>query len=120
MKIVTATLGADGSQPKAGWIIVNYSAPEGGRTNIGVPVKPNAETGALPSWEEVAASLHGYMGSRPWPAFIKSKVKGRQIQMVCPDELDPVSFYAEYQPSLDQIGPVELRPAFVTIEEEVF
>jgi hypothetical protein len=124
MKLVTVTLGADGSRPRSGWIILNYSAPDGGRTNIGVQVKELLdEAGApigLPTWEAIAAALHSATGGRPWPSFVKATVRGRQVRMACPDELNAVSFYAEYQPSLEQIGPVELSPAFVAIEEEVF
>lgn len=129
MKIVTVTLGdrADESA-REGWVILNFAAPEGGRSNIGVRIAPRFDeaTKAVtwPTWGSVAAELVSNMNSRlEWPKFLKQAQGTKlanQIRISCPDNLDPLVFVAEFNPLLDQNGPHQLSPPFIEIAEEKF
>ena len=120
-KIITITLGTEnGDEPtQEGWIILGYSAPEGGRTDIGAVVKRKAD-GSMPSWADVATILHGGLGRSEWPQEIRGAVSGNRVRLSVPDVLDPIVFSAGWNPSLDQSAKVQRDPAFITIAEEKF
>jgi len=121
MKIVTVTLGQKGGSPnEEGWLILNYSAPEGGRTNIGAPVKRNAK-GEMPTWDEIAVLLVANMGRNEWPQEVRTgKTSANVVRLSIPDDLDTIAFNAEWNPSLDQSVPHRPNPDFVVIKEEKF
>lgn len=117
MKIVTITLGDAGQRAvEAGWIILNYAAQEGGRTGIGVLAAADKD-GVMPAWDDLARDLNANMGRPEWPKFVKSKQQGNQVRLSCPDEMDKVAFFAEFQP-VD--GARRLHPDFVRIADEGF
>lgn len=119
MKIVTITLGTDGDRADSeGWIIVGYSDPRGGRTEIGVAIE--ARGGVMPTWNEVAAMLFNNLGRKEWPEQIRPKASANVIRLSIPDEMDPTVFSAAWNPTLDQSGKVMPSPRFVKIEEEGF
>lgn len=119
-KIVTITLGnADQPTPPTGWLILNYEAPGGGRTNIGAPMAAKGD-GTPPTWEEVAALLGNNLGRHEWPDFIKGNASGNALRLSVPDGLNLVAFSAEFNPSLDQQATPEPSPGWVAIVEEVF
>lgn len=119
-KIVTVTFGnVDTPVPPVGWAILNYSAPQGGRTNIGVPMTQKGD-GSMPTWEEIATLLGNNLGRAEWPDFIRGNVSGNAIRLMVPDEVDPIVFSAEFNPSLDQQAAIEPNPAWVVIAEESF
>lgn len=120
-KIVTVTLGEAGGSPEnQGWVILNYSAPDGGRTNLGAQVVKHAD-GSMPTWDEVALTLVNSLGRQEWPNEIIGKASGNALRLVVPDHIIPdLVFSAEWNPTLDQSAPHELNPPFVTIAEETF
>lgn len=122
-KIVTITLGSSPIDRPAheGWVIINYSAPTGGRTNIGAQVA--RQGGLMPTWGQVAASLANALGRQEWPREIVGKLSdtnGNVLRLSVPNEMDVIRFSAEFNPSLDQSAPHQLDPDFVTIAEEKF
>lgn len=110
-KIVTVTL--DGPF-REGWLILNYTAPEGGRTSIGAYMKAGS------SWSDAAQAIFNAMGRPEWPKFLKAAVSKNRIRINCPDEVDKIVFFAEFNPDVKQEAVPELHPDFVKIEDEVF
>lgn len=117
-KIVTVTL--DGPVPKGGWVILNYSDPSGGRTNIGAKINIDEKTGRVDSWDDVAQSFVNSMKGRPWPSFLKAVASKNRVRISGPDELNKAVFFAEFNPDPDQKARHQLHPSFVKIEDEVF
>ena len=120
-KIVDVTLGQPGGSPtREGWLILNYSAPDGGRTQVGAPII--ARDGVFPTWNDVAALLLNNLGRNEWPKFITGKLSrdGNAVRLSIPDDVDDVVFSAEFNPTVDQTGATEASPDFVTIAEEAF
>ena len=114
MKIVTVTI--DDPVPQQGWVIVNYSAPAGGRTSVGYMLSEGVTA------ETVAAGLAQNMQGRPeWPAYLKAQAKGNAVRIACPDDVDGsdgLTFTAEYNPDPLQAGPKTPAPAWIAIAEE--
>lgn len=120
-KIVTITL--DGPF-REGWLILNYTSPDGGRTSIGAAMfHKRDETGKVVTpmtWEGAAQLLFSNMGRPEWPKFLKAAVSKNRIRVNCPDEVDKIVFFAEFNSDLKQEAVPELHPDFVKIEDEVF
>jgi len=115
MSKITFTLGTAGDTvDRDGWLIIGYSAAAGGRTDIGVMVTKGM------AWEAAAAGLHNNLNRNEWPQFIKGKVSGNVLRLSCPDELNDTAFSANFNPSLDQTGVLELNTDLVVIEDETF
>lgn len=116
MKIITITV--DGPVPKAGLVILSAMSAEGGRTSVGVKL-----VGAQ-SPETLATALALNMTARPeWPNFLKASAKGNTVRVACPDDVNNVNgltFVAEYNPDPEQRAGHVLHPDWVSIADEAW
>lgn len=116
---------------RSGWVILSHSDPRGGRTSIGVLVTgtiygPDGKIAkSAMTWEDAAAGLALRMNGGDWPSFVKGAASKNRVRMSVPDEMDPVTFYVEFDPDPDQGAngrkePRVLHPDFATIEDDKF